>query len=458
MAKRKLLPESERKNLPEEQNMAYALSLKRMIDCKTVWEKDGRNKAEFERFYTVLREEFPLLHGENVQRLCFGEGCFFFVIKGKNPKQRVLLMSHHDVVDGGEGWETGPFDAVIKDGALWGRGTVDTKTPLFAELRAAEELLGEGYDFEGLELYIGSSHNEEVSGDGMVLAVEYFRQQGIRFDVILDEGGAITTGMIPGVSAKSAVIAVHEKGRHAFKCTVREESQGHGGLNPSTGSVVSSLSAFITRVEKEKLFKADFAPEVKATFTRHAPYMAFPLNLVFGNFGLFSPIIKKIMMKIPQASAMLSTGCSFTSFHAGDEANPQFKAKEASACMFLRCVREDRMYKELERIKEIAADYGVEIEETLRDYCVPTDFEARPFKQMEKLLHRNFPDVITVPFLLTAGTDARRFTDIADNILRFAPIDLNRQQFASIHGKNENIDVLNIGQCVLFYKDFIKEI
>ncbi len=458
MAKRKLLPESERKNLTHEQNMAYALSLKKLVDCRTVWEKDGRNRAEFEKLYNVLREEFPNLHSERVQRLSFGEGCFFYCIKGQNPKQRVLLMSHHDVVDGGEGWETEPFDALIKDGALWGRGTVDTKTPLFAELRAAEELMAEGHDFEGIELYIGSSNNEEVSGDGMVLAVEYFKQQGIHFDVILDEGGAITTGMIPGVSAKSAVIAVHEKGRHAYSCTVREKNEGHGGLNPSHGSVVSSLSAFISRVEKEKLFKADFAPEVKATFTRHAPYMAFPLNLVFGHFGLFSPLIRKIMMKIPQASAMLSTGCTFTSFKAGDEAEPHFKAKEASACMFLRCVREDRMYAELEQLKKIAAEYGVEMEETLRDYCRPTDFEARPFKVLEELLHENFPDVITAPFLLTAGTDARRFTDIADSILRFAPIDLNRQQFASIHGKNENICIQNIGQCVLFYKDFIKRI
>lgn len=459
MAKRRLLPESGRRNVSEAQNAEYALSLKKLLDCKTVWEKDGRNAAEYERFYNTLREEFPLLHSHPaVERLVFGEGCFFYRIKGEKAQRNILLMSHHDVVDGGEGWDSPPFDAVIKNGALWGRGAVDTKTPLFAELRAAEELLGEGFDFAGINLYIGSSHNEEVSGDGMVLAVEYFRQQGIRFDVILDEGGAITTGMIPGVSAKSAVIAVHEKGRHAFKCTVRENSQGHGGLNPASGSVVSSISLFIARLEKERIFKADFAPEVKATFTRHAAYMAFPLNLVFGNFGLFSPIIKRIMMKIPQASAMLSTGCTFTSINAGDEDNPHFKAKEASACMFLRCVREDRMYAELERIKKIAAEYGVEIEETLRDYCRPTDFEAAPFKQLEKILHRNFPDVITVPFLLTAGTDARRFSDIADNILRFAPIDLNKQQFASIHGKNENISIQNIGQCVLFYKDFIKEI
>ena len=71
-------------------------------------------------------------------------------------------------------------------------------------------------------------------------------------------------------------------------------------------------------------------------------------------------------------------------------------------------------------------------------------------------MHDNFPDVIVAPFLLTAGTDARRLTDVADSILRFAPIDLNKKQFATIHGADEHIGIKNIGECVCFYKDFIK--
>ena len=457
MKKRALLPEASRKNVSPEGNMQYAAVLKQMVDCKTVWQKDGENAEEYQRFYRIVAECFPNLHSR-AKRLTLGDGCFFYVIAGKNPQKNILLMSHHDVVDGGEGWDTDPFCATEKDGVLWGRGTVDTKTPLFAELQAAEELLSEGYDFEGMTLYIGSSHNEEVSGDGMVLAAECFRQQGIRFDVILDEGGAITTGMIPGVNAKSAVVAVHEKGRHLYRCTLRESSEGHGGLNPTSGSPVATLSQFVTRVSKSKIFKASFAPEVKATFTRHAPYMAFPLNLVFGNFTLFSPIIKKIMAKIPQASAMISTGITFTAFHAGSQDFPQMKAKEAEVHMFLRCVREEDLQREMNEIGQIADEYGVEIQEVLRDYCRPSSFSDRPFQVLEQILHENFPDVIVAPFLLTAGTDARRFTDIADSILRFAPIDLNKQQFSSIHGKNENITIQNIGQCVLFYKDFIRQI
>ena len=124
--------------------------------------------------------------------------------------------------------------------------------------------------------------------------------------------------------------------------------------------------------------------------------------------------------------------------------------------MFLRCVREEDLYSGLEEIKKIAAKYSVSIEEIERDYCKPTDLNGQAFKTVEELLHRNFPAVAVAPFLLTAGTDARRFTDVADNILRFAPIDLNKKQFATIHAADEHIGVENIGQCVMFYKDLIK--
>ena len=454
MKKRNSSPESHRKNATADQNAAYAATLKKMVDCKTVWRNDRTNQAEFEKFYQVIAHAFPTLHAK-AHRLTFGEGCFFYHIPGTNSQKNILLMSHHDVVDAGEDWDTDPFCATEKDGALWGRGTVDTKTPLFAQLQAAEELLCAGYDFEGLDLYIGSSHNEEVSGDGMVLAAQYFLEQGIRFDTIVDEGGAITCGLIPGVKHKSAMVAVHEKSRHQYLCTAKQNDSGHVGLNPVDDSVVARMSAFITEVTQSKIFRGRFHPEVKATFTRHAPYMQFPLNLLFGNLGLFSPIIKKIMLGIPQTKAMLSTSLTFTSVFAGKQEHPTFRAQTAEATLFLRCIREDDLYKGLEKIQAIGKKYGVTLEEKERDYCQPTDFTGHSYQILEQVLHENFPDVVVAPFLLTAGTDARRFTDVADNILRFAPIDLNSRQYASIHNKNEHISIQNIGQCVLFYKDLI---
>ena len=457
MKKRVLRDESARLGASEEQNAEYARRLSRLINCKTVWTPDGANDKEFEKFYSTVEELFPALSAR-AKRLTFGGGCFVYVIEAKNAEKNVMLMSHHDVVEAGDGWDTDAFVATEKDGYLYGRGTIDTKTPLFAQLSAVEELISEGYEFEKANIYIGSSNNEEVGGDGMVLATEFFKQNGIRFDTVLDEGGAITKGQIPGVKAKSAVVAVHEKSRHYFTCKVNSSQLGHGGFGKAADSAAMNISRFIAEVSNSNIYKGRLYPEVKATFERHAPYMAFPLNILFGNMVIFSPIIKKIMMSIPAASAMLSTSVSFPTVFAGDSANPTFRSKDASAVMFIRCIREDDLYEGLEKIKKIGEKYGVSIEEIERDYCQPTDFRSEGYKTVETLLNENFPDVIVAPFLLTAGTDARRFTDVADNILRFAPIDLNEKQFATIHGANEHIGIKNIGECVRFYKDYVKRI
>jgi len=442
------------KNSPSERLSEYVRILSEMVNCKTVFDENGENKAEFEKFYSVIEQNFPNI-SRKAERITFGSGCFAYKISGTNPKKNVMIMSHHDVVDSCPGWETDAFTATKKDGFLFGRGTIDTKTPLFAELMAAEELLAEGYDFPGINLWIGSSNNEECSGDGMVLAAEYFKKNGIHFETVLDEGGAITEGMIPGVKCKSAVIAVHEKSRHRFICRTSENSVGHGSFSKKTATPAENLCRFVAEVSAKsgKIYKPAFSPEVRATFERHVPYMSFPMNFLFGNIGIFAPVIKKIMLSIPAASAMLTTSVSFTALSTETKPGAQ---KSAEATMYLRCIREDDLYRGLEKIKDIAKKYNIEIEETLRDYCRPTDFNAEPFRKTEVLLHENFPDVAVAPFLLTAGTDARRLTDVADNILRFAPIDLSKSQFASIHGANECISIKNIGECVRFYKDFIR--
>ena len=454
-----LKPQSARKGVSPEKNAEYAKKLSRMISCRTIWTHDGEYTPEFGRLYEIIDQTFPHI-ASKAERLTFGGGCFVYRIRGRNANKNIMLMSHHDVVGAGAGWHTDPFEPAEKDGYLFGRGTIDTKTPLFAELQAVEELLSEGYEFDGINLYVGSSNNEEVCGDGMVLAAEYFKKNGIRFYAVIDEGGAITEGQIPGVKCKSAMIAVHEKSRHLFRCTASIESKGHSGFGGAKDSCVERLCRFIAEVSrrKEAIYPGKFYPEVRAAFERHVPYMKFPMSFLFGHIRLFAPIIKKIMMGIPAASAMLSTGLSFTAIAAGKVRGGQIRAQTAEATLFLRAVREEDLRRGLEKIRSIGKKYGVSIEETERDCCEPTDFNGSAFRTLEELLHENFPDVAVAPFLLTAGTDARRFTDVADNILRFSPIDLSKQQFASIHGADEHIGIENIGECVVFYRDLIKKI
>ena len=106
-----------RKNVSAEKIGEYKNILSEMINCKTVFTENGENKEEFEKFYSVIEKNFPNI-AEKTEKLVVGSGCFFYVIKGENAAKNILLMSHHDVVDSCEGWETDAFSATEKENIL----------------------------------------------------------------------------------------------------------------------------------------------------------------------------------------------------------------------------------------------------------------------------------------------------------------------------------------------------
>ena len=452
MAKRKKTVDQPNINVDEARQSEYIARLQRMLQCRTVSDNNV-DETEFEKFRTVLREEFPLIH-EKAECMSF-DGCLVFKIKGASDRN-IILMSHHDVVEDKGEWAHPAFGAEIHDGKIFARGTLDTKTPLFAELQAVEELLAEGFEFP-VNVYIASSNNEEVCGEGIVKAVNYWKGQGIHFEMVLDEGGAIMEKMVPGVAEHTAMVAVHEKSRHTFTCVAKKcDPKGHSGFAGKADSPISRMAAFIDEAEHMK-FKTRLYPEVRAMFEHCAPNMTFPMRYLFSNLGVFGPLLVKLLPSISaETTAMLGTSLMFTSVESVG-GSKQVRPDEVRVNAFMRCVRDSDLREEVERLKAIGAKHGVEITPDIVDYCHPADFEGKPFEFVENVIHENFPNTVVAPFLLTAGTDARRLTDVADNIYRFAPIFMTREQFATVHSPNENINCECVGEAVCFYKNVVKK-
>ena len=301
--------------------MAYAVRLQKMIACRTVSKKDSFEPTEFHKLRQVVEELFPLVH-QKMERMIFGDDCWIYRLPGADQNRNIMLMSHHDVVDVTEPWDYDPYGEIC-DGKLWGRGTVDTKTPLFAIFSALEELLEEGFQ-PPCNVYIGSSHNEEQAGDGIPKARDYFKENGITFEVVLDEGGAVIDPPIGGLTCKKcAMVAVHEKGKYYLECTA-EEASGHAGLTAATNATsVERMASFIHAVMTESLFIRRINPQVKAMLEHLVPQCKFPMRLVFSNLWLFGGLLKRIMPKLsPQAGGLLGTICTFSEIN-GDRKSKQ---------------------------------------------------------------------------------------------------------------------------------------
>ena len=426
----------------------YAQRLARMIRCKTVSVKGSYDDAEFAKLRGVAEELFPEVH-RRMERHIFSEDCWVYELEGKDPARAIVLMSHHDVVAAGD-WEHDPFAGEIVDGRLWGRGTVDTKTPLFAELSALEELLGSGWE-PPCTVFLASSHNEELGGDGIPKALEYFKGRGLTFEVVLDEGGAIIDPPLGGMTCeKCAMVAVHEKGRYKLNCTASAPS-AHAGLTAAaqTGPI-ERMAGFLREAAAGKGFVRRLNPQARAMFAHLAPHCRFPMNLVLRNLWLTGPVIRKILPRLnPQAGAMLGTVCSFSKIQGDSEG--------CTAVVSFKAVDAGDMEKDLDTLRRMAQKYGVEVEiDPSSEYHGPADMSRPAFAYAMERIRAVFPDYPPVPFILPAGTDARWLTEICPCVLRFAPIRLTAQQLASVHSENENIDLDAIADAVEFYTDFLR--
>ena len=448
MKKRKLTPYTP---ADADRAEAYAKDLQKMIACQTVSVRESYDDTEFAKQRGVVEELFPLVH-QNCQRMVFGDDCWIYRLKGADESRNIMLMSHHDVVAATGEWEHPPFSGEIAGGKVWGRGTVDTKTSLFAELAALEQLLERGFQ-PACNIWLGSSCNEEIAGDGIPLANAYFKEQGITFDVILDEGGAVIDPPIGGMACeKCAMVAIHEKGCHDLLLTA-ETGSAHGGITAGTKATPTErMAAFVTEVSKKPPFIRRLNPQVRGMFEALAPYAGAPMKLLFSNLWCFGPLLTKLLPKISaQAGGLLGTTCVFNNIVSSEN------GRQCTAKVTLRSVDADDVAKDIEVFRKLAAKYGIEVALRERqEFHAPADPTLPPFETVSRCIGEIFPDVPVIPFILPAGTDARTLTDVCKCVLRFAPIRLSAQQLASVHSENENIDIAAVGSCVAFYRRFLE--
>ncbi len=433
----------------KEEQIEYAKKLGKMIRCETVSEEGSFNDTEFKKLREVVENLFPSVH-KNAEKLTFSEDCWIYKIKGEDESRNIMLMSHHDVVAVKGEWFHPGFCGEIFDDALWGRGTVDTKTPLFAEFQALEELLSEGFKPE-CNVFIGSSHNEEIGGDGIPQALKYFKENNMEFETVLDEGGAIISPPLPGIKTNCAMMAVHEKGRYTLNCYARDGG-GHKGLAANSNTPVARMSAFITEVNTKNIFIKRLYPEVKAMFAHLCAYTPFAMTLLFSNLWCFGSLLKTLMPKLnAQAGSMVGTTCSF------NEINTNKEEKFCHSKAFIRCVNDKDLEEDLKQIEKIAKKYDIElVPAENNEYFRPAKLDHKAFRYTKECINEVFPDVVAAPYILPAGTDARHLCEICDCVIRFAPIEMNDKQFASVHSENEHISLNAIANCVEFYKYYLK--
>lgn len=454
----KFKPKTEEKPIPEAVSVSADLAaenLAEMIKCRTVSHSDPSldDEGEFEKFVQLLPRLFPLVH-KTCSPSRVGNRALLYRWPGKTEGDPTVLMAHYDVVSvEDEKWDRAPFDGLIEDGVLWGRGVIDTKGSLNGVLTAAELLIAQGFVPER-DIWFAFAGDEEVNGHGASDIVALFKEHEITPALVLDEGGAVVTKVFPGVKESCAVIGIAEKGMLNLEYSIN----GGGGHSsaPKPHTPVGKLSAACVRVENHP-FKYRLTPPTKQMFDTVCPYSTFFYRMIFANLWCFGPVLNLLAKKTGgQLNAVVRTTLAFTQMEGSKGINviPPY----ARMCSNSRLLPGDTVESAVEYVRKTVKDDSVKVRViggTNPSRVSTTKCEG--WDRLTDAVAATWPRAIVSPYLMTACSDARHWGVISDKVYRFSAMRLTPEENAMVHGNNERLPIEKIAETVEFYIRLMKK-
>ena len=435
---------------------AVAESLAQALRFKTVSGllDPAATATQLDALQAHLRSRYPLVH-EKLAREVVGGHSLLYTWKGSDPAlPPVALMAHQDVVPIAPGteqlWTKPPYSGVIEQGFVWGRGALDDKGNLISQFEALEMLLKAGVAPKRT-VYIVSGHDEEVGGQQGVLKIaELLKQRGVKLAWVLDEGMAVTEGILPGVPQPLALIGLGEKGMATVKLTATT-APGHSSTPPGPGqSAIGMLTAALTRVDQSP-FPGGIQGAAAEMFAAVAPELPFGQRLAMSNLWLFRPLVERMLGKAPATNAMMRTTTALTVVHAGMKEN--VLPGNAEAMVNFRIVPGETVDSVVAHVKQLVADERIKVEPVgaSSNPSKLSSSQSDAFVLMARTVREVFPDSLVAPSLMLAAADARHLDAIAEQSFRFMPIRFTSEDLKRPHGTDERIAVDQLADMVRFY-------
>ncbi len=409
----------------------------------------------FNQFRTFLEKSYPLVH-QHLTRTLIKNYSYIFEWKGTDSSLLpFILMGHYDVVpvepSAVKLWTVQPFSGEVKNNIIWGRGSVDDKSNVISILEAAEGLLRKGFTPKRTIL-LCFGHNEESTGTGAIAIVKYLKEKNIKADLVLDEGGEITTDKIKGVKRPVAMIGVAEKGYVTFELSV-EKTGGHSS-KPDKETSIDILAKALYHLRNKKT-PSSLQEPVKEFLHRASGSSAdFVNKLAMSNLWLFEGTVKKILSYTPEGDAMQRTTIVPTILESGVRenviptnakaiVNSRININESTKQVqkfIVNAIDDDRV-----KIK-IVGDFNTEP-------SAVTPINSPAFKMMEETIYKTVDDAIPAPFIMLGATDSRVYREISNGVVNFSPL-VDSKGF---HGIDERLPIADFQRFFNFITIIIKE-
>ena len=417
---------------------------------------DEATAAIFDQFRTALEDLYPSVFAVADVDVV-GRAGLLLRLSGANVERPVVLMAHQDVVPApddwrAEGWEHPPFDGVIADGRVHGRGTLDDKGAMVVMFQALEDLVSDGWR-PARDIYVLLGGDEESYGDSAVQATKLLESRGIEPWLVLDEGGAVATQAFPTLKREMAVVGVAEKG----VMTVRLSVEGLGGhaSTPPRESAAGILARALVAIEDNPA-RALVNDVTVQMLTAVAPHVARPLRRLLARAAKKPGMLGRVMPRLsPELTAVVRTTAAITQLEGSSAHN--VLATRASAVINMRVAVGSTCAQALDHLESVVDDQRVAFEtlEASEPSPVSPTGDDERWQAIDAAVAHAYPKAFTAPYVMLAASDARHVARIAPAVYRFSPLRMDKVQREAIHGPGENVEIASLGAGVEFYRDLL---
>jgi acetylornithine deacetylase/succinyl-diaminopimelate desuccinylase-like protein len=383
-----------------------------------------------------------------------GRGNIVARLQGDGRAAPLLLMAHLDVVPvEADKWAHPPFGAEIIDGYIWGRGTLDTKDLVAAELMVMLLLKREGKQLARDIIFMANADEEAGGRLGAGWVVEKHPDL-IRAEYAINEGAGFAFDIL---GQRFFTCQTSEKGTARF--TMRTHGRPGHGSQPHPDNAVLKLADAIQKIGAAE-FPHHATKSVRDFFEGIAAHVDKQYRsdvLALLDAKKYTTAMKHLPIDDSMRSmlyAMLHNTVTPTMLNAGTKINVIPSAAEA------RCdARLISGQTTDDLLRELRAVIGERVEIVFEDNRMGRESDHRTplFETITRVLARYEPHAPVLPLLVVGATDARHVTKLGTKVYGFRPMIAPMEELDTVHGHNERVSIDNMlfGTRVLY--DVVRE-
>ncbi|MDB4911145.1 MAG: hypothetical protein JWO39_1968 [Gemmatimonadetes bacterium] len=373
-------------------------------------------------------------------------------LKGNGSKKAVALVHHMDVVPVAPAfWSVDPFAGVVKDGYVWGRGTLDMKGQGIMHLMAMIALKRSGVPLNRDIVFIGNS-DEEFGGDGAVVFVKNHADLLKDVEFLMTEGGE---NLVVNGKLEYYGVGVSEK-QTAWQRIVVTGVPSHGS-RPTKQNPVPRLVAALDRIAKYET-PLHVLPDVQKFLHDISPQYKGEQRVWLSDVrsAIRIPRARKWLTDNIYWNAILRNTISLTGLQGSNKTN--VIPAEASAVMDIRLLWDTDPQTFINTLKRIANDTAVHwVNQIEPKSKLQNPIDTDLFRAIEKASHDRNPNVIVTTPMFTAATDRPTYRKLGIVTYGFDPFLVeNEEMHSGMHGNNERLAVSNVGFGLKYLYDVLR--